>query len=271
MAFAGAISHTHQTWRTEAETARKELVAVTADREAIKGEYKKFQDDKQSELNAAKASMQQALADKIALTQDNAQLTTEKKTLTNEKAAAEQQAIVAGDEANARLREAQQLREINEKLLASRDALFKLKLTMEDAIRSRDRDLKNAADKIKLYLDEIVGLRKQIQDASIAGNAPDLDRSVTVPPKVEGEVKEVLLAKSEGLSDLIAISIGSDDGLIKGHTLIVYRLGDEKSPQSKYLGKIRIVETKPDYAVGEVIKGTRTGVIKVKDKVTTKL
>lgn len=271
MAFAAAVSHTHQTWRAEAENARKDLAAVTADRDAVKGEYAKFQTDKVSELNAAKADMQKALADKVASEQERAELINEKKTLTNEKAAAEQQAVIAGEEATARLREAQQLREINEKLLVSRNVLFKTKLTNEDTIRSKDVDLKNAQAKNQLLLDEVLALRKQIQEASIAGNSADLDRSVGVPPKVEGEVKEVLLAKSEGLADLVSVSIGSDDGLVKGHTLIVYRLGDKKSPQSKYLGKIRIVDTKPDFAVGEVIKGTRTGVMKVGDKVTTKL
>lgn len=271
MAFAGAVSYTHQTWRQEAEKARTELAAVTADREAIKGEYKKFQDDKQSEINAAKAEMQKALAEKAALLQERDDLAAQKKSLTNEKAAAEQQAVAAGDEAKARLEESQKLREINEKLLTMRDDLFKQKLALEDKIRSKDIDLNNAQVKIKTMLDEVIALRKQIADASVAASGPDLDRSVSVPPKVEGEVREVLLAKSEGLSDLISVSIGSDDGLQKGHTLIVYRLGDQKTPQGKYLGKIRIIDTKPDYSVGEVIKGTRTGVIKVNDKVTTKL
>jgi len=64
------------------------------------------------------------------------------------------------------------------------------------------------------------------------------------PPTVEGEVKRV-----DAQSKKIEITIGSDDGLVPGHELHVYRT----KPRAEYLGKIRIQSTDPDQAVGIVI------------------
>ena len=63
-----------------------------------------------------------------------------------------------------------------------------------------------------------------------------------IPPTVDGIVVEV------GRKDLIEISIGSDDGLRKGHRLEVFR-------NNAYLGRIVVVETEPDQAVGRVLPG----------------
>jgi F0F1-type ATP synthase membrane subunit b/b' len=63
----------------------------------------------------------------------------------------------------------------------------------------------------------------------------------------------------EGLIDrvepggLIQLTIGSDAGLSKGHTLEAYRLSPIPA-QSKYLGTVRIVEVTPNSAVAAPVK-----------------
>ena len=62
-------------------------------------------------------------------------------------------------------------------------------------------------------------------------------------------------------------SIGSDDGLQNGHELDVYR-------GAKYLGRVRIVETRPDRAVASVLKEFKEvaqDFIRKGDRVATKL
>jgi hypothetical protein len=72
------------------------------------------------------------------------------------------------------------------------------------------------------------------------------------PPKnppgdqVEGLIKQV------DSSGLVTISIGSDAGLAKGHTLEVFRLSDKPS-ESKYLGTIRILDVTAKQAVGQPV------------------
>ena len=67
--------------------------------------------------------------------------------------------------------------------------------------------------------------------------------------------------------DGIGITIGSDDGLLKGHRLDVYRTGG----QGTYLGKIEVIYTDPDKAVCKVLPEFRKGIIQANDRVTTGL
>ena len=53
--------------------------------------------------------------------------------------------------------------------------------------------------------------------------------------------------------------------------MTVSRSGLKTGQRAKFLGMIRIVKTYPDKAVGEVIEGTRNGVIQKGDNVTTKI
>ena len=69
---------------------------------------------------------------------------------------------------------------------------------------------------------------------------------------------------------LIQINIGSDDGLKKSHTLEVYRMGSG-SRSTTYLGRIEIVDTQPDKAVGKILPEYRKGAIVRGDRVTSKL
>jgi len=81
------------------------------------------------------------------------------------------------------------------------------------------------------------------------------------PADVSGRVKSY-----DPTSGLIEITIGSDAGILKGHTLQVYRL----EPNGQYVGVMRILEVKPTEAVGKMINRPRTPV-QVNDKVANKI
>ena len=51
------------------------------------------------------------------------------------------------------------------------------------------------------------------------------------------------------------ITIGSDDGLVIGHELYMYRI----SPRPEYLGKVVVVAVDPDQAVVKVVGKTYMG------------
>ena len=90
------------------------------------------------------------------------------------------------------------------------------------------------------------------------------------PPLVVGLVVETKMSGRSG-NVLVEISVGSDDGLLKGHNLFVYRIGDQKGDRGKYLGKIEIVHVTPDRAVGTVVQRAKNGIIEKGDNVSTKL
>jgi hypothetical protein len=81
------------------------------------------------------------------------------------------------------------------------------------------------------------------------GGSSALAKETNNPPpeNVEGLIEKV------DRSGLIQLTIGSDAGLAKGHTLQAYRLSPVPS-QSKYLGTLRIVEVTPNSAVAEPVR-----------------
>lgn len=90
----------------------------------------------------------------------------------------------------------------------------------------------------------------------------DPDKYSGVPPEVKGEVLAV-----SGTGSL-EISVGSDDGLIKGHKLEVYRTAQGTST---YLGRIEVTAVEPDKAVCKILPAFQKGQIQVGDHVASKL
>jgi hypothetical protein len=96
----------------------------------------------------------------------------------------------------------------------------------------------------KFLLDEINKLR-----ANEKPTPPDLpkDRKPN-PPQVN--IKGTIAEVGTG-GDLVRLSIGSDAGLKKGHTLDVYRT---TAGMQKYLGMIRVVDVGPLEAIGQRVQ-----------------
>jgi hypothetical protein len=80
------------------------------------------------------------------------------------------------------------------------------------------------------------------------------------PENVEGKV-----TKTDS-SGLLTLDIGSDDGVLKGHTLEVFRL----SPSAKYLGTVRVIQVTPHEAVAQPVNRP-LGPIQQGDKVASKI
>jgi hypothetical protein len=87
---------------------------------------------------------------------------------------------------------------------------------------------------------EIVKLRRAGGSASGSGGVALVSTANPPPQSVEGIVTEVVG------KDLVRISLGSDAGLEKGHTLDLFRL----KPTPQYLGQIRLTDVRAAEAVG---------------------
>jgi hypothetical protein len=98
-----------------------------------------------------------------------------------------------------------------------------------------------------------MGKEKPKKDDKQASNPP--------PEDIEGLVKNV-----DSTSGLVTITIGSDAGLAKGHTLEVFKL----KPEAKYIGRIRIIDVKEKEAVGRFLTKPLTPV-QVGDTVASKV
>ncbi|MCG8586132.1 MAG: hypothetical protein MI757_15595 [Pirellulales bacterium] len=82
------------------------------------------------------------------------------------------------------------------------------------------------------------------------------------PPNAPPPALNGLVAKVSKTGKLVEVTVGFDDGLRKDHTMEVFN-------DTRYLGRMKVIETKPDSAVGRM--ETLNGRIQRGDRVATKL
>jgi SMC interacting uncharacterized protein involved in chromosome segregation len=158
-------------------------------------------------------------------------------------------AKTALEDAEARRKETEQLR--GQKSAVEKQANeFKLKQTeLNDRIRELERILETAT-KNNTDLRERVGKFSALLKRNGLSDDISQIKGMESPPPVVGEVKRV-----DPSNRRVEISIGSDDGLVVGHELLLLR----QTPRPEYLGKITIIAVDPDQAVGRVIGTTYQG------------
>jgi hypothetical protein len=170
-----------------------------------------------------------------------------------------------------------------------------VKATASDVSR-REEEVKRLEDTVKTDNDrikELVDSSNQLRDRAVAAEIESKslkERNVNLTAKLEEISKELIRSKNgtgggtatvnaknpppenvEGMitkadsSGLLTLSIGSDDGLLKGHTLEVFRLNP-----AKYLGTVRVIEVTPHEAVAQPLYRP-LGPIQQGDKVASKI
>ena len=136
----------------------------------------------------------------------------------------------------------------------ARDAKFAEVVRLTDQLlgaRGPQRILQERAQQMVTQISDM----KRVIDA--AGVDVNMDTNA-VPPPLDGIVTAV------GESNLIEVSLGSDDGLRVGHRIEVFR-------DNSYLGHAIVLKTDPDRSVAQMDDKTQRGLIKVRDRVATKI
>jgi hypothetical protein len=145
-----------------------------------------------------------------------------------------------------------ELKTSNERLA---ELLLQHKKLKEEALKAQT-ELQAALENRRQLAEKLAQVERKL--GVLGDNAGKLARNPP-PAQVSGKVKAV-----EADSGLITISVGSDSGLAKGHTLEVYRL----SPKPLYLGYLRIVDVRAKDATGK-IAGTSKETVQVGDDVAS--
>lgn len=268
MAFAGAVSATQANWKKAQLATQAKLATAQTDASNLRSELEKTRNEaKQKETNL-QSQADTIQAQNVLLTGKVDTLTLENESLRTASTTKLEVASISATDAMDRRAEAVILRELYKKAQEGKDVEFRAKNKLEDDKFELTIELE------KLKADYVAMLRenKKFKDVLFKHNLPteiaDYERLTTPPPDVVGIVLET--KKSKQGSEYVEISIGSDDGLLEGHSLLVYHLGTDGS-RPKYLGKLRIIHTAPDRAVGEVLERAKNGIIQRGDNVTTKL
>lgn len=266
MAFAGAVFTAQTNWKKKAETAATEL-------DKSRSDYKTKEEKLRTDLAAmtTERDNEKTRADGFQAQTDNlqkekAQLEKDKDTLTSENGVLRSQLQIASEEATQRLEEAKLQRAENKVIHDSRNALLEQVRNMEKQLFVADVTQKTMADKHNQALIRVAFLEEFLRRKGMDADPKEVAGKDAPPPIVEGLVLSTKKGDRDA-TDFIEISLGSDDGLLKGHDLFVYRTNG----QAKFLGKIRIVYVTPDRAVGTVVEKAKNGVIQKGDNVTSKL
>jgi hypothetical protein len=228
--------------KTKVSELTKKNSDATAQIEAVKKDLAKAKADH----DAAK----KALDDKVAaLTGDITRMQGEITAARAEVVVAQQNSRTALEEAEARRNETDKLRE--QKLAVEAQANeFKLHVAeLNDQIRllTRERDVaKKNNDDLR---DRVAAYSNALSQNGLPTEVSHY-RGLAAPPPVHGQVSRV-----DAQNKRIELTIGSDDGLVPGHELFLYRT----RPQPEYLGKVRIISVDPDQAVATVIGTTIQG------------
>ena len=267
--FAGAVFSTQKNWKAAKEVVDANYTKLDADKKQVEEAFAAHKTRVDIELK----NEQQRAADaegRAKLLKDQVDAgDVELVAAKTERDEQRELAKVSVEEARQRREESLLQRGINndlQKLLNEKQDRVK---ALEDVKFNLQVAEKALQDKHSKLLSDLAVMQKIIAANGLSTDPQTVAGLQTPPPAVDGEVLETKRAGRSG-SDLVEISIGSDDGLAEGHKLSVYRsqLGDRAA---KFLGDIKLVYVTADRAVGVVVLRAKNGVIEKGDNVTSKL
>lgn len=262
MALAGAVFNAHTNWKKARDSAQTQY----------QQEQRKAQ-DLDRELQAARTEAAQKIA---ALEGQVTQLTGERTNLQTAVTGLEaesKQLKVALDaernlaqnnstEAGERVRESQLLRAQNADLFKSRGEMVARIRDMEDKLFGQDVQIQQLNEKHEKTLRDNAKMREFLASNGLPTDTREMLVREQAAPIVRGLVNEVRKAEKGNL-EYVEISLGSNDGLVRGHRATLYR-GDQ------FLGRIRLVSVERDRAVGTIEEKAKNAIIEKGDNVTTK-
>lgn len=269
--FAAGVHSVQTNWKTEAEKRQKDFEAadalnkkwkVTYDEARAKWEKEELLPLRKKvteiEGNQLDKKIQQANDDALTALRGSLSASAAERDLLKSKIDSLKQQNSALDKALKQLHVRQD--QLVKNIAATLDELYEEKRKNRDVERRYNR-------LVKLHAAAV---------ATLVANEIDIDlekaANLTVPPKpAEGIVVDVVQGNRERAT-LVEISVGRDDGVTRGQSLFIYRIGkDPAGKDSKYLGKVKVVFVTADRAVATLVDDARNGDIKEGDNVSEKL
>jgi hypothetical protein len=236
-------------WKKATDTQKAMVADLQKKGRDLKSEVDRYKGefDAAKKTHAAEAKkLEDTIAAKDAEIKRMQADTTEVRT---ELATASQSAKTALDEAAERRAETDRLRE--QKLAVEQQANeYKLRQAeLNDKIRELTRMLETATTNAKDLRERVARFASKLRELGVSDDVSTM-KGLESPPAVQGEVLRV-----DRQSKTIEISIGSDDGLVAGHLLYIYRT----KPRPDYIGQVKIISTDPDQSVARVQGNTING------------
>jgi len=136
---------------------------------------------------------------------------------------------------------------------ADRDKHFEQVVKLTDQIHQAQGDLKRLEERSVQLAAQVAASGKVLAAHGLTKDTP-VDG---IPPAIRGKVLAI------NQDNMVEVSLGSDDGLRAGHTLEIFRA-------SNYLGRLQVLRTETDRAVGKIVPGFKKAAIQKGDDVATR-
>jgi len=248
---------THKNWKTEADRLKTELSTAQNQNQQLETKFRSLDSQLKAEIEAAQQDVRKLESERVQLLTQNTSIQTQLDGLLQGQR--KNVAAVASTQANneeltkevaglqAALRENQQ----------KRDEAFATTVKATDALHQAQGKLSALVERNGQLTQEVATRSSLLREN---GFDPTAVPGAEVP-QVRGLVSAI--HRTAG-SQLIEITVGSDDGLKPSHTVEVFR-------GERYLGRAEILRTEPDRAVGRILRKFQQGQIQEGDHVATKL
>lgn len=254
LVMAVMVGATHRNWKEQA-TVNKQRADQTARRlESVRtksGELEKL-------LNAERLSRTQQLAQIESQLADARQRYDAKVDELRDTKVTGQQALDNLKQSERRLAEqdtqVSQLRQQNKTLIDDIAEQRRKVVNLTSQTFKLQSDLESL-ERLRMDLSEQLALKMKIMDAN---GLSDDDLTDHIPPEVDG-----VIVRIGNTGDLVAISLGTDDGLKKGHTLDIFR-------GKRFIGKATVVLASPNQSACSLDKDFLQAPVAEGDYVTTK-
>lgn len=261
MCLALAVYGTHKNWRTVVlgpGGLNQQLNETQIKLRNLQAKYDAFEKQVQTERDERNAQRGKVETEYAQLKKVYDELVREQTGLKEGERRAVEAARVAEELLDAKLKEIDQLRTDIAQAHDERDTSFKETVAVTDKLHEAQGELTRLTASTQMLTRQVAQYRDRAEKQGVDINAP----ADNIPPKLDGVVLAVQANK------LVEISLGSDDGLRRGHQAYIYR---QQKGVSKPVAKIEVVEVRPDKSVGKVIPEFRLGPIERDDRVATRL
>jgi regulator of replication initiation timing len=240
------ITRTH--WVDEFKKLEGRYQIALASEQTYKTENEKVLKDRDAQVAQAKDQVKKLQADLAQQVEANNKLRDDllaqgkKSTKTDASAQAGVAEIAKRQASEEKLRQTLKDADVaNNKLVLENNSL-------RDRAVQAEIQMRAAVDRAQRMEGQMQELTKELVRVRAGGGGVARVGNRNPPPdNVEGLIKT-----TDPRSNLVTLTIGSDAGLSRGHTLEVFRLSSVPD-QSKYLGTIRIVEVTATQAVGQPV------------------
>jgi cell division protein FtsL len=248
LGISTVVFTTAKNWKAATEAEKKIVQKLQGETNDLKSQIAGYEKTKLEVETAHKTAMKQQETKIAALQADIDLARDEKGKALTSLEVAQTNAKVALEDSAARKQETDVLRE--QKGAVEKQANeFKLRQTeLNDKIRELTRMLETATNNATDLRDRVARFQTLLRRNGLSDDIATV-KGTDTPPSVEGEVSRVEDNKS------VELTIGSDDGLVPGHELYLYRT----KPKPEFLGRVKIISVDPDQSVGRIIGATVLG------------